>query len=88
VSTPASATTEISTALWQEAEWLPAVVSVELPVTGFSVRDLLGLTVGSLVQTDWKSGMDAPMRVNGCPVGWAEFEQLGEMLGIRVTELL
>lgn len=75
-------------ALWEEAGWLPCVMSVELPVKGFSVRDFLGLTIGSLVETAWKSGVDAPLRVNGCQIGWAEFEQLGERLGVRVTELL
>jgi len=78
----------IPIALWEEAGWLPCELSVELPVRGLSVRDLLELSVGSLVQTEWKSGQDAPLRVNGRQVGWVEFEQMGESLGVRLTELL
>jgi flagellar motor switch/type III secretory pathway protein FliN len=79
---------EISIALWEEAGWLPCDLSVELPVRDLSVRDLLGLSIGSLVQTEWKSGQDAPVRVNGRQVGWVEIEQMGESVGVRLTELL
>jgi flagellar motor switch/type III secretory pathway protein FliN len=88
VSTPATATTEITAAQWDEAGWLPCLITVELPVKNFSVRDLLGLSAGSLVQTEWRSAVDAPLRVNGWQIGWAEFEQMGELLGVRLTELL
>lgn len=88
MSSPASVTTGIPAAVWDEAAWLPCVISVELPVKGLSVRDLLGLSAGSLVQTDWRSGVDAPLRVNGSQIGWVEFEQIGELLGVRLTELL
>jgi len=87
-SVPVPAQTDNSSALWEEAGWLPCDMSVELPVHGFSVRDLLGLSVGSLIQTEWKSGSDAPLRTNGQQIGWVEFEQLGGLLGVRVTELL
>jgi len=79
---------EISIAVWEEAAWLPCDASVELPVHGFSVRDLLELSVGSLVETACKSGEDAPLRVNGWQIGWVEFEQIGESIGVRLTELL
>ena len=75
-------------ALWEEAGWLPCDLTVELPVQSLSVRDLLELSVGSLVLTEWKSGQDAPLRANGRQVGWVEFEQMGESLGVRLTELL
>ena len=78
----------IPAAVWDEAGWLPCRLSVELPVHGFSVRDLLELSVGSLVETVSKSGDDAPLRVNGWQIGWVELEQIGESLGIRLTELL
>jgi flagellar motor switch/type III secretory pathway protein FliN len=80
--------TEFPPALWEEAGWLPVKLSVELSVNNFSVHDLLDLAVGSLVETDWKVGQDTPLRVNGWQVGWAEFEQIGDSLGVRLTELL
>ena len=79
---------DIPAALWEEVGWLPCHMSVELPVHFLSVRDLLGLSVGSLVETQWKSGDDAPLRVNGWQIGWVELEQMGESLAVRLTELL
>jgi flagellar motor switch/type III secretory pathway protein FliN len=79
---------EIPPALWEEAGWLPCSISVELTVHDFSVRSLLELSIGSLVETQWKCGEDTPLRVNGWQVGWVEFEQMGESLGVRLTELL
>jgi flagellar motor switch/type III secretory pathway protein FliN len=63
-------------------------MSCEIPIDSFSVRDLLELTVGSLVETECKSGEDVPLCVNGQQIGWVEFEQMGASLGIRLTELL
>jgi flagellar motor switch protein FliN/FliY len=83
-----SAQPDIPIALWEEAGWLPCSISVELPVHGLSVRDLLELSIGSLIETEWKSGEDIPLRVNGWQIGWIEFEQMGESLGVRLTELL
>jgi len=40
------------------------------------------------VETQSRVGEDAPVQVNGLQVGWVEFEQLGELLGVRLTELL
>jgi flagellar motor switch/type III secretory pathway protein FliN len=85
---PGSPQPEIPAELWEEAGWLPCGISVELPVQRLSVRDLLELSVGSLVETAWKSGEDAPLRVNGYQIGWVEFEQIGDSLGVRLTELL
>jgi flagellar motor switch protein FliN len=85
---PAAVQTEIPAELWEEAGWLPCGLSVELPVPRLSVRDLLELSVGSLVETECKSGEDAPLLVNGHQIGWVEFEQIGDSLGVRLTELL
>lgn len=79
---------EIPIALWEEAGWLPCQLTVDLPVQDLSVRGLLELSVGSLVETQWRSGQDAPLRVNGRQIGWVEFEQMSESLGVRLTELL
>jgi flagellar motor switch/type III secretory pathway protein FliN len=79
---------EFPDALWEEAAWLPCHISCEVPVDVFSVRSLLELTVGSLVETECKSGEDVPLHVNGKQIGWVEFEQMGQLLGVRLTELL
>lgn len=76
-----------STSLWEEAGWLPCELSVELPVPGFTVGDLLRLSVGSVVETRWKTGHDVPLHANRRQIGWIEFEAVGELLGVRLTEL-
>jgi flagellar motor switch/type III secretory pathway protein FliN len=74
--------------LWDEAGWLKCDLSVELPLHGFTVRHLLQLSAGSIVETHWKNGDDMPLRANQRQIAWIEFEALGESLAVRVTELL
>lgn len=73
---------------WAEAGWLPCRLCVELRVPRFTVGDLLRLDVQSIVDTQWEQGTDIPVQVNGAPIGWAEFEAVGERLAVRLTELI
>jgi flagellar motor switch/type III secretory pathway protein FliN len=67
--------------------WLPCNLALDLPVAKFTVRDLLRLTVGSIVETTYHQSSDLPFRVNGQLVGWTEFEVVGERLAVRLTDL-
>lgn len=67
--------------------WLPCVLTLEVPVAGFTIGDLLNLTVGSVVATRCEQTSDIPLRVNGQLIGWTEFEVLGNRLAVRITEL-
>jgi len=73
--------------LWDEANWLPCVLSVDLPVVAFSIGDLLRLAPGIVLETAIANSADVPVVVNSGRVGWAEFEVVGQKLGIRITEL-
>jgi len=73
--------------LWDEAGWLPCFISVDLPVRVFTVRDLLQLDVGAILETEIADGADVPVMVNAQLVGWAEFEIVGDKLAVRMTEL-
>jgi flagellar motor switch protein FliN/FliY len=84
---PKSEPAAISDASWQEANWLPCRLSVEMPILGFTMGDLLRLEVDSLVDTHIASDANVPLRVNGALIGWAEFEVVGDRLGVRLTEL-
>lgn len=92
IVTPATATTmagmEIvpDESMWKRAELLPCRLSVELKVPVFTVRDLVRLSAGSVIETDWAQSTDVPLFVNKELIGWAEFEVLGEGLAVRVTE--
>lgn len=67
--------------------WLKGTITLELPVTYFTIRDLLELRVGSVVETVCKSTSDVPLRVNGTLIGWTEFEVIVNTLAARITEL-
>jgi flagellar motor switch/type III secretory pathway protein FliN len=71
---------------WKRAEQLPCRLSVELKVAAFTVRDLVRLNTGSVIETGWAQSTDVPVFVNKVLIGWAEFEVLGEWLAVRLTE--
>jgi flagellar motor switch/type III secretory pathway protein FliN len=91
MSTTALATKEIPVAyseeIWAEANWLACLVSVDLPVNAFTVRELLTLEPGVVLETKNANSADVPVVVNTQRIGWAEFELVGQRLGIRITEL-
>jgi flagellar motor switch/type III secretory pathway protein FliN len=73
--------------LWEEAGWLPCVVSVALPLQRFTVRALLLLEAGSIVESSVADGADLPILVNSQLIGWGEFEIVHQTLAVRLTEL-
>lgn len=79
--------TEFPEELWEEASLLPCLLSVDVPLKDFTVRDLLQLDKGSLVESKNVNGADVPVLVNSQVIGWAEFEAVGQRLAIRLTEL-
>jgi flagellar motor switch/type III secretory pathway protein FliN len=87
VAVPVAAPAIVSEEIWEEAAWLPCVISVDLPVKHFTVRDLLRLELGAIVETDFANGADVPVVVNTQVIGWAELEIVGQSLGVRMTEL-
>jgi len=74
--------------LWPEALDLPCHLYVALGVPHFTIRDLLSLSVGWVVDTQRPEGAHAPVMVNGVMVGWAEFDVIEERLAVRLTELI
>ncbi|MGB2592292.1 MAG: FliM/FliN family flagellar motor C-terminal domain-containing protein [Candidatus Acidiferrum sp.] len=77
----------VSEELWEEANWLPCLLSVDLPVQSFTVRELLRLEPGIVLETKNANSADVPVVVNAQRIGWAEFEVVGQRIGIRITEL-
>ena len=72
---------------WKLIGWLNCELTLELPVHQFTVGDLLRLETGKIVQTRWSRGAEIPLRANGQLIGWAEFEPVGDHIGVRITEL-
>jgi len=73
--------------LWDEAAQLPCRLSVDVPLKEFTVRDLLQLEEGTVVESRNVNGADVPVQVNMRLIGWAEFEVMGQRLAVRITEL-
>jgi flagellar motor switch/type III secretory pathway protein FliN len=73
--------------VWEEADALPCLLSVDLPLQTFTVRELLRLDAGVILETKSSNGADVPIIVNTQRIGWAEFEVVGKRLGIRITEV-
>ena len=50
---------------WARVEALPCLLTVEIPVPGFTVSDLVHLEPGRIIATRWTVGQDVPLRING-----------------------
>jgi flagellar motor switch/type III secretory pathway protein FliN len=73
---------------WRPVLGLPCELSVDLPLPGFKIADLLKLRAGSVIEAVWRVGQDVPLRLNGTLIGWSEFEVVGTSLAVRLTELV
>ena len=67
--------------------WLPCTLALDVAVVQFTVRALLDLAPGDILETSCHQSMDIPLRVNGLLLAWTEFEVVGERLAARITDL-
>lgn len=72
---------------WAALGALPCKLSVAVSVPGFTVRDLLVLDVGSVVETQTSATGSVPVWVNGVKIARAEFDVLRANVAIRIGEL-
>jgi flagellar motor switch/type III secretory pathway protein FliN len=73
---------------WADVFPLTCLVTLDLPIPKFRIRDLLQLSEGSVVEAHWKEGTHLPFQANGRHLGWVDFEVIGDRLAIQVTELI
>ncbi len=81
------ARTAENAAAWARVQDLMCELSVELPLPGVRVRDLVDLARNRVLDSHWQVGSDVPLRVNGQLISWGEFEVVHDKLAIRLTEL-
>ncbi|HUK25259.1 MAG TPA: FliM/FliN family flagellar motor C-terminal domain-containing protein [Terriglobales bacterium] len=74
--------------LVEQLPWVPLTITLEIPVPGLAVRDLLELHPGSILKTIYPATSDVPVRANGKLIAWAKFELAGDRLASRITELV
>ena len=63
-------------------------VTAELGRTELTVRDVLGLTPGSIIELDRAAGSPVDVVVNGTLIARGEVVVIDEEFGIRITEIL
>lgn len=72
---------------WVRVEALPCLLTIEIPLPGFTVADLFHLEPGRIIASRWTVGQDVPLRINGELIAWSEFEVAQNHLAVRLTEL-
>jgi len=75
-------------AAWNHVKGLLCTFSVEVPIQHFTVRQLLDLAPGVILDTHYEEGSHAPVIVNGQLIARGEFDVVEENLAIRLTELV
>lgn len=73
---------------WNYVLDLACDLTVDLPVPGFKLANLVGLQGQSVIATLSRLGRDIPLRVNGQLIAWCEFEVVGTRIAVRITELV
>jgi flagellar motor switch protein FliN/FliY len=66
---------------------LPVELDVIIPVREFRVRQLLALSPGQVIETQWSHGDDLPLAAGDVQLAWSEFEVVETRLAVRVTRL-
>ncbi len=97
VAIPVAATLRHGAGDWMErieehAQWLvlsrlPVVLTARIPLSGFKVRDLLLLQEGQLIQSDWSTTEDIPVKIGRVQLAWSEFEVVEDSMAMRLTRL-
>jgi flagellar motor switch protein FliN/FliY len=67
---------------------VPVDVRVELGHTQISIREVLKLGNGSIIELDRQSGSPADIVVNGKLVGHGDVVVINENFGVRITKLV
>ncbi|HED13564.1 MAG TPA: flagellar motor switch protein FliN [Gammaproteobacteria bacterium] len=67
---------------------IPVTISLEIGRTAISIRNLLQLNQGSVVELDRLAGEPLDVMVNGCLVAHGEVVMVNEKFGIRLTDII
>ena len=73
--------------IWALVGPLPVSIGVAIQVKRFTVRDLLLLEPGTVLETTVSAAGAAPLLANGKRIGRGTLEAVGEFVGLRISEL-
>ncbi len=74
-------------AAWPLLSTLPVKLSASIPVRGLYVRDLLALSKGQTIESDWPETEDVPLKAGQVLLCWCEFEVVDQRMALRMTRL-
>ena len=67
---------------------IPVEIDVAVPIRRFRVRNLLTLSEGAVIASQWMNGDDMPLAARGAQLAWTEFEVIDQRLAVRITRLV
>jgi flagellar motor switch/type III secretory pathway protein FliN len=73
---------------WTLVKGLLCQLSVQVNIPHFTVRMLLDLAPGDILDTHYEEASHLPVIVNGQMIAWGEFDVVDETLAVRLTELV
>lgn len=75
-------------AQFKKIETIETKLTVEAGSTMITIRDLLKLNVGSVVELDTLAGEHLKILINGVPIALGEVVTMGESLGVRLNGII
>ena len=72
---------------WPVLSQIPVHLTVSIPLSDFTVKHLLGLSVGQVFGSEWAHTEDLPLATGQVKLGWCEFEVIEQVIGVRLTRL-
>lgn len=76
----------------EHAEWpllsqLPVRLTASIPLRRFKVKDLLALSAGHTLVSDWLAHEEVPVKIGAVQLSWSEFEVMEQKMALRLTRL-
>jgi hypothetical protein len=74
-------------ASWPMLRRLPMTLRARVPLHRFTIRGLVELKVGQVIESTWPAMDDVPLKVGAVHLSWCEFEVVDQQIEVRLTQL-
>jgi flagellar motor switch/type III secretory pathway protein FliN len=72
---------------WPSLARVPETLTALIPLRRFTVRSLLLLDKGQMIESNRSLTEDIPMKIGGVQIAWGEFEVVERTMALRVTRV-
>ena len=72
---------------WPSLARVPETLTALIPLRRFTVRSLLLLDKGQMIESDRSLTEDIPMKIGAVQIAWGEFEVVEHVMALRVTRM-